>query len=331
MQPFFPMGYSTASYCNAREPSSRTDGPMDFWGDEHPFASYCGVNPRVRAISGDSPTRGFHIQIQLYRDSTGLALLPVLPAKLKKAMEQVKLILDSEKCAQLPTAEHHSYDDKFSLVERFTHLTLASQVNSLGFLGLDKEKLRQAKTWAETSQVSVRFRAEERCSFLREEHKRETREVEDPTKHVSEISMGGMNLGLTSKTVTKVTEFFWKFQVAYQLEVFRGDRMVLQSNNCHTELKTTSKVTPQPEVKEANITFLLRSLAAGWIQPLPAGHIDLGDLSTPVFKVDRVSKVTKTPRRNAEVDAAMAYVGGLGKFMSNTVRRLADGPNLPLS
>lgn len=234
-------------------------------------------------------------------------------------MEQVKLILDSEKCAQLPSAEHHSYDDKFSLVERFTHLTLASQVNSLGFLGLDKEKLRQAKTWAETSQVSIRFRAEERCSFLREE----TRQVEDPTKHVSEISMGGVSLGLTSKTVTKVTEFFWKFEVAYQLEVFRGvgsessDRMVLQSNNCNTELKTTSKVTPQPEVKvpstlqEANITFLLR-------------HTDLGDLSTPVFKVDRVSKTTKTPRRNAEVDAAMAYVGGLGRFMRNTVRYLND-------
>eukprot|EP00490_Sorites_sp_Unknown_P010931 CAMPEP_0114681852 /NCGR_PEP_ID=MMETSP0191-20121206/55859_1 /TAXON_ID=126664 /ORGANISM="Sorites sp." /LENGTH=76 /DNA_ID=CAMNT_0001960683 /DNA_START=56 /DNA_END=282 /DNA_ORIENTATION=- len=65
-------------------------------------------------------------------------------AKLKKAMQQVKLILDSEKCAQLPSDEHHSYDDKFSLVERFTHLTLASQVNSLASLGLDQGKLRQA-------------------------------------------------------------------------------------------------------------------------------------------------------------------------------------------
>ena len=40
----------------------------------------------------------------------------IFQAKLKRAMQQVKLILDSEKCAQLPSAEHHSYDDKFSLV-----------------------------------------------------------------------------------------------------------------------------------------------------------------------------------------------------------------------
>ena len=44
------------------------------------------------------------------------------------------------------------------------------------------------------------------------------------------------------------------------------------------------------------------------------GHTDLGDLSTPVFKVDRVSKTTKTPRRNAEVDAAMAYVAQCGSI-----------------
>eukprot|EP00913_Durusdinium_trenchii_P011934 g11209.t1 len=48
-------------------------------------------------------------------------------AKLQRAMEQVKLILESEKCAQLPSSEHHSYEDKFSLVERATLLTLASQ------------------------------------------------------------------------------------------------------------------------------------------------------------------------------------------------------------
>ncbi|CAK9097189.1 unnamed protein product [Durusdinium trenchii] len=251
-------------------------------------------------------------------------------------MEQVKLILESEKCAQLPSSEHHSYEDKFSLVERATLLTLASQVNVLSSLGLTKEKLRQAKGWAEASQVSIRFRAEERCSYLREE----TREVEDPTflgvwfwwvllkigvrlgqvlgriflvphhprKRVTDVSVAGMSMGFTSKklferwTVTKVTEFFWKLEVSYELELFRGvgaessdpwrDKLMLQSRTCNTELKTTSKVTPHPEAKEANITFLLRQL---------------DDLSTPSFQIDRAAPKTKTPRRNPEVEQALGW------------------------
>lgn len=60
-------------------------------------------------------------------------------------------------------------------------------------------------------QVSLRFTAEERCSFLREE----TREVEDASRSVTEFSVG-YAMGLTSKTVTKETQFFWNFEVTYK-------------------------------------------------------------------------------------------------------------------
>ncbi|CAJ1367563.1 unnamed protein product, partial [Effrenium voratum] len=82
--------------------------------------------------------------------------------KLKKAMQQVKLILDAEKTARLPTAEHHAYEDKFRLAERTTALALASHVNCLATLGLSPELLAQARRWASNSQVSLRFKAQER-------------------------------------------------------------------------------------------------------------------------------------------------------------------------
>eukprot|EP00435_Cladocopium_sp_Y103_P058127 s152_g20.t1 len=149
-------------------------------------------------------------------------------AKLKKAIQEVKLLLEaqrlSRKCcwngdsfpmawmktARLPSAHHHCYEDKYHLVERVTLVTLASQLNCLSTLGLGRDVLAQARQWAQSSQVSLRFRSQEKCTFLREE----TRRVEDPTKVVSEVSVGGLSMGVTSKTVTKVTEFFWKFEVS---------------------------------------------------------------------------------------------------------------------
>ncbi|CAJ1401548.1 unnamed protein product [Effrenium voratum] len=225
-----------------------------------------------------------------------------------KAMERVKLLLEAEKSPQLPVNVHHTYEDKFSLVERASNLALSSQLNLLGSLGLDPPKLKQIHTWAQKSAVSLRFRSKESCNFLREE----TREVEDPTKRVNEISVGGMNIGLTSKTVNKVTEYFWRFEFSWELEALRGvgaeqaDRLVVQSRSSSCELKTGSKVTPHPEVKspaqteEVNISFLLRHIS------------DLSDVPVPNFSVERTAKTCRTPRRNAEVEDMEKYLKKLG-------------------
>ena len=53
------------------------------------------------------------------------------------------------------------------------------------------------------------------------------------------------------------TEFFWKFDVAYELEALRGvgaedsDRLTLSSGTGHVELKTSTKSPPHPESKAA--------------------------------------------------------------------------------
>ena len=94
--------------------------------------------------------------------------------------------------------------------------------------------------------------------------------------------------------MTTIEEWIWKFDVAYKLIGFCGadpdKRVVLQGRTGSVEIITTSDRSPRPETRvvdpiEVNITWLLRDVAS--------------------FKIDRNQKSTRTPRRNAEVDAAL--------------------------
>ncbi|CAK9088634.1 unnamed protein product [Durusdinium trenchii] len=210
------------------------------------------------------------------------------------------------------------HGDKYLLVERATNLAAAAELNCLGLLGVGPEQLATLKQWAsgvvanealEAEEVSLRFKSKESCSYLREE----TREEEDPRtafsvhressgvrKHVEEVSVGGvLRSAITSKVVTKITEYFWNFETNCVLEAFRGvgadasDRMVLWSRQGQVELKTSAKTpAPHPEVrspavnKEVNISWLLRILS---------------DPAVPGFSIDRTIKSCKTPRRNQAI------------------------------
>eukprot|EP00434_Breviolum_minutum_P037733 symbB.v1.2.033462.t1/scaffold4148.1/size48928/1 len=230
-------------------------------------------------------------------------------ATLQKAMDDVKLILDSQKCITLPQDKHHVYEDKFSLAERCSLLSLASQANCFStVLGLTDEAWLEARACIDRgSEVSLRFRAEERCHFLREE----TREVEDESQFFSQFSSIGQVLGLTSKTVTKVTEYFWNFEVTYTWELLPQHRVV--SSLVHSsELKSQSRQTPRPEVvvpalcEDVIISFLVK-------------HLDFSSLPSviPRFEIPRGSSKTKTPRRNAEVEEMWCYMTSMSRFLSS--------------
>ena len=67
-----------------------------------------------------------------------------------------------------------------------------------------------------------------------------------------------------SQVVTKITEYFWKFEASYALEAFRGvgsetaDRLVLSSYSGATELKTSTKApAPHPEARVPATGLLL--------------------------------------------------------------------------
>ncbi|CAE7258025.1 unnamed protein product [Symbiodinium necroappetens] len=225
-------------------------------------------------------------------------------AKLGKAVETVKQLLHAERVPQLAGHVHHQYADKYLLVERATCLAAASQLSCLGALGLTNEHLQTMRRWAAAgSSVSLRFKSKEACSFTREE----TREEEDPRKHVEETSIGGvLRSTVTSKVVTTITEYFWKFEANYVLEAFCGvgsdsaDRLVLVSHTGAVELKTTTKApAPYPEARvpainqEVNITWLINTLSE--------------DQVAPQFQVNRTVPGCKTPRRNPETDRAAEH------------------------
>jgi len=230
--------------------------------------------------------------------------------KVKAALDQARLVLSNEKVPKLADEVHHCYEDKYLLAESLTTAAVASELNNLALIGLTHDSVTKLCEWSQTQGIVLRFRSEERCSFLR----KETREVENPTKHVSELSVGGVaRSAWTSKTVTTVEEFYWKFEAKHEVIAMRGvgaeaaDRMTLASRTGSTELVTASDKHPRPEASvpacqcDVNITWLLRQVDA--------------ESTTPKFKIDRQCSECRTPRRNPDIHAAQTF---LEKFESWT-------------
>lgn len=236
-------------------------------------------------------------------------------AKLQRALEQVRLVLDHNKVPRLAADVHHRYEDKYLLVEGATNAAAASQLNCLAALGLSSDQVQQLREWAKTSAVSLRFYSDERCTFLREAIRKE----EDPTSHVTELSIGGMvRAALTSKVVTKIKEYFWKFEWSYELSIVRGvgaqdsDCINISRRSSSIELKTTAKAPqPRPEVRipavsqDVNVTWLFRVVQEG---------------ASPGFRIDRDSQDCRTPRRNPEVDSAFSHFTTFTHWLNQVVQ-----------
>jgi hypothetical protein len=166
--------------------------------------------------------------------------------QMQKALERARIVLEEARRPCFASDVHHQYQDKFSLAESMTNAALASHANCLALLGVSRDQFKQMCSWSQTSAVSLRFRSEEFCTFLREA----TREVESPTKHVTEGVLGGIAGKITSKAVTTVTEYFWKYETSYELMIVRGvgdkpdDVISIQKRTGSVELKTATKQAP---------------------------------------------------------------------------------------
>ncbi|CAE7738993.1 TRPT1 [Symbiodinium sp. KB8] len=229
--------------------------------------------------------------------------------RLQAALERVRVILDATKDPQAAGDVHHQYEDKYLLVEGVTNAAVASQLNSFGALGLTMEHVQKLQDWSKEKVVSFQFIAEEACSYRREE----TREEEDPTRHVEEVSVrGALQAAFTSKVVTKITEYFWKFEAKYELLAIKGvgetadDRLCLMTRTGQAELITSAKQSPRPEVKkpavklQVNANWLFRNLK--------------NDKVVPGFTVNRLAKDCKTPRRNEDVQQAYHHCERVAVF-----------------
>merc|ERR1719201_2581360 len=133
----------------------------------------------------------------------------VFHGKVQHAMERVRLLLHATRAPCFAADVHHKYEDKYVLADSMTNAAVASQLNALQALGVSREQLLQMQSWARSDAISLRFRSEERCSFVREENK----EVESPARRISEASVTGAVQAAVSavrRSVTKVTEYVWQ-------------------------------------------------------------------------------------------------------------------------
>ena len=160
-------------------------------------------------------------------------------ARVERAVERARTVLDVAREPQAAGAVAHQYEDKYGLAETLVGTSVASWSTAMEALGLNARSLQRLREWAQERSVTLRFRAEERCSFARETK----REVEDPSKHVRE----GFGVKITDKVVRTVTEYFWNFECEYEVSAFAGaegddaeDRVVLQGRLCKYEAMTTS-------------------------------------------------------------------------------------------
>jgi len=183
------------------------------------------------------------------------------------------------------------------LVDFLTNTSLAAQLTCMELLGLDMKSLQQLKQWSASRTITLRLKAEERCTFDREI----TKDVESATKHVTEVRGFGGKLNITDKEITKVTEYFWKFDFSWTLLAYQGneptEHVVLRQRSGTYEIVTKVKTEPRPKStvepnRDVNISWLLTKLTDAFA---------LG------FSIDRTSKKCRTPRRNPDVEAALTH------------------------
>jgi hypothetical protein len=135
------------------------------------------------------------------------------------ALTKIRTILDNTRAPQYPADVQHRYDDKYGLAEFLTNTAIAAQLNCLDALGVNEKHLKQMKEWSQNLSVTLRLKSEEKCSFVKEA----TRKVDSKTQFVTEYkSSSGATSSVTDKVVTVITEYFWNFEVEYELFAFQG-------------------------------------------------------------------------------------------------------------
>ena len=170
-------------------------------------------------------------------------------ARLDEALAVTRRVLGEARCPVLPGGVDHAYADKYALVETTLSAAAASTLQALQAWGLDGAKLGTCREWAASgAEVTLRLRGSSRCAFAREEQ----RELALPQKVVvKEVRAGGAAPQTTRTSVsTLVTEYLWKFDAAWELDVYRGagaQSLPLGGRSGSVELRTPAKQAPHAE------------------------------------------------------------------------------------
>ena len=251
-------------------------------------------------------------------------------AAVREAQESVARVLGAERKPLLPASVDHAYMDKFALVEAQVGTAAALHLQSLQEAGVSAGVLRTLAGWAGAgAAVTLRFSSETQCAFDRED----TRQVESSkVKTETATTFGALGLGLASTThtsiVSTVTDYFWVFEANWTLTAFRGtgrgagDARTLARRSSRQSLKTAVLSSPYPSRSapvpaDLSLTWLLQQVL------LPA---EVSGAPQTLFRVNRSLASCHTPRRNADVEAALRFGASAaqwGDAVSSFLRSIA--------
>eukprot|EP01060_Flectonema_neradi_P028022 TRINITY_DN376_c0_g1_i1.p1 TRINITY_DN376_c0_g1~~TRINITY_DN376_c0_g1_i1.p1 ORF type:complete len:897 (+),score=225.27 TRINITY_DN376_c0_g1_i1:77-2767(+) len=236
--------------------------------------------------------------------------------KLSNGLSAVERVLGTARNPRMADEVEHSYDDKYLLTEFVTGGGLGAVMTDLEVLGLTGDKIQEVLSKAQNRSITLRFDAETTCDFV----KKETREVEDPTSHETEVS-GAINLKIKNKTVTKITEYYWNLSCTYSLSVYLGsdpnDSFLLLKDSSSTKLKTSTDSSPSPQSSKRDPIEISLSWLLGLLESCKVA-----------FSINRNSKTCFTPRRNPDVEKVLEFGNLLAVWCSKIVSFFEELRNL---
>jgi hypothetical protein len=230
-----------------------------------------------------------------------------------KALKTVQQILEVNRNPQLAEEVDHDYQNKFELADRMTNIAIVAQMNCLERLGLTLEMLQGMD---ESKSTTLRFQASEKCTFLKEQTVEVPMDVSHEKVEESQSTTSGSSFfGTTKKTtiqriVKKVEEYHWTVDARWETSIFSGtnvdQKLKLQSRSSSMIVVTQSKHAPIAESREKQAVDLLLT----WFLK----QIDTAE-GTAQFHTTRES--AKTPRRNDQVEDAMAFFNNLKEWATS--------------
>jgi hypothetical protein len=235
------------------------------------------------------------------------------------ALKTVSGLLDAERHPVLAAEEPHAYDDKYALAEFLTNTSIASQMNTLSVLGLQPDQQKLVSSWVTEKKlpVTLRFLAEDTCTFLKEEDVEVASERDVETTSTTTKTSTGQGIfggkhsnsstteeSSTYRVVQRVKEYHWKVGVRYKLFIFPGknvdDAVHLQQRSTEMVLVTqaggnTKQRRPLPERTlhppvDTSLTWFFQMISNT-------------NESSCQFAIERTT--SKTPRRNNDIDKAV--------------------------
>ena len=258
----------------------------------------------------------------------------------------VERILEAERHPVLAADEPHDYNDKFALAEFLTNTGVAALLNALMALGLQPDQLSTLCDWINVSKktVTLRFLAEDVCTFLKEEDvevKRPTGEheyvtttkttTEQPPPHKIGVGFhfgGGGSAAssskeetttTTSRVVVRVKEYHWKVGARYKIVVFAGSSSTSSDQVITLQQRTSETVLITQQAAAQSGTKIKAPIPERTSHPpVDASLTWFLRMISPTdqtcqFAIDRTSN-NITPRRNSDVQGAVDFFKQLGQW-----------------